>query len=207
MGVDRLILAFDRALKTIGSTGGSGRPSPGVGLPEPVDLVSQRQETAALMRVNHAGEVCAQALYEGQALFSRSDALRHWLNSAAEEEADHLHWTRQRVAELGGHLSLLNPAWYAGSFALGVAVGIFGDQWSLGFLRETERQVVAHLDRHLARLPESDQRSRAILEAMRGEELGHATAAAARGATEIPAPLRTAMVAASRVMTETAYRL
>jgi ubiquinone biosynthesis monooxygenase Coq7 len=162
-----------------------------------------RRLAGALMRVNHTGEICAQALYEGQLLVARDADVRALLAHAADEESEHLAWTEQRIEELGTHKSLLNPLFYAGSFALGAAAGLLGDRWSLGFLAETERQVEQHLDRHLERLPEGDRRTRAIVEQMKADEAGHALAARRRGAAELPFPARMAMRLASRVMTGT----
>jgi ubiquinone biosynthesis monooxygenase Coq7 len=161
----------------------------------------QRRRAAALMRVNHAGEVCAQALYQGQALTARNPSSRTALEQAAREETEHLAWTERRIEELGGRKSLLNPVWYAGSFAIGALAGLVGDRWSLGFLAETERQVVTHLEGHLRRLPEADRRSRAIVEAMREDESRHATSAIGHGAAELPAPAKAAMRVTSSVMT------
>jgi len=159
------------------------------------------------MRVNHSGEICAQALYQGQGLTSRDRGVSEALRSAANEETEHLAWTEQRIAELGGRKSLLNPVWYAGSLGLGVLAGLLGDKWNLGFLAETERQVEAHLDRHIASLPMADERSRAILQQMRLDEMGHADTAVKLGAAELPAIVRRSMGAASKVMTTVAYRL
>ncbi len=160
-----------------------------------------------LMRINHCGEICAQALYQGQALTSRDPAVRDALRVAADEETEHLAWTEQRIAELGGRKSLLNPLWYAGSLSLGVFAGLLGDQWNLGFLAETERQVEAHLDSHLSMLPAQDGRSRAIVYQMRLDEIQHAEMAIHHGAAELPAPAKLAMKLMSKVMTGAAYRL
>ena len=159
------------------------------------------------MRVNHVGEVCAQALYQAQALTARTPELRAQMNAAAREETDHLAWTEQRLRELGDRTSLLNPLWYAGAFALGLAAGRAGDAWSLGFVVETERQVEEHLAGHLTRLPAGDGPSRAIVAQMKGDEARHAIAAQQAGAAELPAPLRWAMRAAAKVMTTTAHRI
>jgi ubiquinone biosynthesis monooxygenase Coq7 len=166
---------------------------------------AQRQHAAALMRVNHTGEVCAQALYQGQALTARSPGSRAALERAAEEETEHLAWTAQRVEELGGRTSALNPVFYAGSFAMGAIAGLLGDRWNLGFLAETERQVVEHLDGHLNTLPAEDARSRAIVSEMRFDEARHATTALEHGAADLPAPARALMRLASKVMTRTTY--
>ena len=161
--------------------------------------------SARLMRVNHAGEVAAQALYHGQAFMAKDDATRNWLLAAAQEEAEHLAWCEQRLTELGSRPSLLNPFWYAGSFAIGAIAAAVSDRVSLGFVAETERQVETHLTDHLGRLPDEDARSRAILEAMRTDEVAHGTRAKAAGGIELPAPVRFLMRRASRVMTRTAY--
>jgi len=166
---------------------------------------AERLQSAALMRVNHAGEIAAQALYHGQALVARSDATRDLLLSAAKEESDHLAWCEARLKELGSRTSLLNPLWYCGSFAIGVLAAATGDRTSLGFVVETERQVEGHLDEHLMRLPSGDTRSRAILDQMRTDEIGHGAAAKAAGGTQLPAPISALMRHAARVMTTAAY--
>ena len=165
----------------------------------------ERRQSAALMRVNHAGEIAAQALYHGQALVARSDATRDMLLSAAKEESDHLAWCETRLRELGSRPSVLNPLWYCGSFAIGVLAAVTGDRTSLGFVVETERQVEGHLDEHLMRLPSGDTRSRAILNQMRTDEIGHGASAKAAGGTELPAPIGVLMRNAARVMTTAAY--
>jgi len=202
---DRLILAFDRALRTVFGPSRSSRAVPGEALPEADLGAAERAEAAALMRVNHVGEVCAQALYQGQALTARNPEAREALEQAAAEEVDHLAWTERRISELGGRRSLLNPLWYASSYAIGAVAGLAGDRWSLGFLAETERQVVAHLDSHLHRLSHRDAKSRAVLVAMKRDEAKHATAALYLGGSELPLACRTLMRVASRVMTTTAY--
>jgi len=203
--VDELIVAFDKGLRTVFAPAQTLRPVPGEELSSPPLSESQRAHSAALMRVNHAGEICAQALYQGQALTARNPQARVALEQAAREETEHLAWTERRIAELGGRKSLLNPAWYAGSFALGALAGLLGDRWNLGFLAETERQVVAHLEGHLQRLPAEDSRSRAIVEKMKQDEARHATSAIEHGASELPRPAKDAMRLSSKVMTETAY--
>jgi ubiquinone biosynthesis monooxygenase Coq7 len=203
--LDRIIVSFDRGLRTLFAPAVSGRAVPGNDLPESEMEVRAREHAAALMRVNHTGEVCAQALYQGQALTARSSQAQAALERAAQEETEHLAWTEKRINELGGRKSLLNPVWYAGSFAFGAAAGLLGDRWNLGFLAETERQVVDHLEGHLRRLPAEDQKSRAIIDAMCLDESRHATAAFDHGATELPAPARALMRLASRLMTRTAY--
>ncbi len=204
--LDRLIGEFDQALHTVfGPPPASDRPNPAAGRNEAELSAAERELAGRLMRVNHAGEVAAQALYQGQALAAKLPVVRTKMQQAADEENDHLAWTAQRVRELGTHTSLLGPFWYAGSFALGATAGLIGDKWSLGFVAETEHQVVAHLDRHLARLSPADAKSRAILETMRDDELHHATVAIEAGAAALPAPIKAAMTLASKVMTGTAY--
>jgi len=203
--IDKLIIQFDKGLRTIFGDPASIRPVPGAELPEAELSDQERRHAAGLMRVNHCGEICAQALYQGQALLSRDDGVRDSLMQAAHEETEHLAWTERRIGELGGRKSLLNPLWYAGSLGLGLVAARLGDRINLGFLAETERQVEQHLTDHLQRLPESDQRSRAIVEQMREDEAAHARAAEQLGAAEFPAPVRTAMKLASKVMTRTAY--
>jgi ubiquinone biosynthesis monooxygenase Coq7 len=203
--IDELIVAFDKGLRTVFAPARSARPTPGEGLADRGLTEGARSHAAALMRVNHTGEICAQALYQGQALTARNARAKAALEVAAQEETEHLAWTERRIAELGGRRSLLNPLWYAGSFAIGAAAGLLGDRWNLGFLAETERQVVAHLQGHLERLPAEDRRSRAILEQMKEDEARHATTAIRHGAAELPRPARAAMRLSSKVMTETAY--
>ena len=168
---------------------------------------SERKHIAGLMRINHAGEVSAQALYQGQSLTSKNPEIREKLQQAAAEENDHLVWTENRVNELGGRTSLLKPFWYIGSFALGALAGAIGDKWNLGFLAETEKQVVKHLDAHLDEIPSSDKRSRAVLEQMKIDEAKHATTAIESGGAELPKPVKKAMTLMSKVMTNTAYYL
>ena len=203
--LDRLIAAFDNGLRTLLAPAHSARPVPGATAVEAEMTAPERHLSAALMRVNHTGEICAQALYQGQALTARSLDARAALAHAAAEEIDHLAWTAQRITELGGRASFLNPLWYAGSFALGAAAGLLGDKWNLGFLAETERQVEGHLTGHLDRLPPHDTKSRAIVDAMKVDEARHAGTAVDHGAAELPAPVKLAMQAGSRVMTSTAY--
>lgn len=204
--IDRSLIAADAALKALSGATQARRPMPSAG--DPTALSPQeRRLSGALMRVNHVGEVCAQALYQAQALSARSAAVRGQMLAAAAEESDHLAWTERRLAELGDRPSLLNPLWYAGAFALGLAAGRAGDRWSLGFVAETERQVEQHLASHLERLPPADQRSRAIVARMRDEEAVHGEAARRAGAAELPAPLRWAMRVAAKVMTTTAHRV
>ena len=205
MDLDRFIVAFDKGLRTLFAPAQTLRPVPGDALPDVVLSDPERRDVASLMRVNHSGEICAQALYQGQALTARNAQARAALEQAAREETEHLAWTERRIEELGGRKSVLNPFWYAGSFAIGAAAGLLGDRWNLGFLAETERQVVDHLEGHLRRVPAEDSRSRAILEQMREDEARHATSAFRHGASVLPAPARLAMRFASRVMTRTSY--
>lgn len=207
MSPDRFILEFDRALRTVLAPARSIRSTPGEKLPEADLDAEERRHVVGLMRVNHCGEICAQALYQGQALTSRDPAIREALRGAADEETEHLAWTEQRITELGGHKSLLNPLLYLGSLSLGLAAGVLGDKWNLGFLAETERQVEAHLDGHLLSLPAADGRSRAIVEQMRLDEIQHAETAIQYGAAELPAPVKLGMRLAAKVMTGAAYRI
>lgn len=202
---DRWIVEFDRALRTLSGVAHPSRPSPAQGEDLTEMVPEERSKSGALMRVDHSGEVCAQALYSGQALTARDPAKREALLQAAREEGDHLAWTRDRLRELGAHQSFLNPIWYAGSFTLGAVAGLAGDRWSLGFVVETERQVEAHLDRHLGELPANDSRSRVILEQMRLDEIRHARQAIASGAAKLPQPIAAVMRATSKVMTGSAY--
>jgi len=205
--VDDLILGFDRALRTLSGVAASGRANPAAGMPEPQLTPEERRHAAGLMRVNHTGEVCAQALYQAQALSARGGETRHRLAQAAREEEEHLAWTQQRLAELRGRTSLANPLWYAGSFAIGLAAGMTGDGTNLGFVVETERQVEEHLTGHIDRLPPSDLKSRAIVAAMREDEVRHGRAARDAGAEELPWVARALMRVVARLMTVTAYRL
>lgn len=207
MGIDWVITEFDKSLRTVFAPSASIREMPGAGLPEAPLASEERRHAAALMRVNHVGEVCAQALYQGQAISSSSAGIRAELRKAAEEETEHLAWTATRIAELGGRKSVLNPLWFGGALALGVVAGRLGDAWNLGFLAETERQVEAHLDDHLKRLPPADLKSREVLMQMRTDEIAHAETAVRLGAVGLPFPVRMAMKAASRLMTRTAYFL
>lgn len=205
--LDQAIIEFDKALRTVFAAAPTARARPGEQLPEAELSSQEKRHAAALMRVNHVGEVCAQALYQGQALTSRDPATREALVQAAWEETEHLNWTEKRIEELGGRKSLLNPLWYAGSLALGVFAGKCGDKWNLGFLAETERQVGAHLADHLRRLPTADARSRAIVAQMVTDEAEHAETAVRLGGAELPAPIKQAMQLSSKVMTGTAYYL
>ena len=203
--LDSLIINFDRALRTLCARATSVRPLPGGDLQEPALEEADKRDAAALMRVNHAGEVCAQALYHGQSMTARNQEVRQALEHAAAQETEHLAWTEQRIDELGGRISLLNPLLYAGSFAIGAVSGLLGDKWNLGFLAETEKQVEGHLDDHLGRLPDDDLKSRAIVAQMKLDEAEHAHTALANGGAELPAPARQAMRAASRLMTGATY--
>ncbi|HXJ55018.1 MAG TPA: 2-polyprenyl-3-methyl-6-methoxy-1,4-benzoquinone monooxygenase [Burkholderiales bacterium] len=205
--MDRLIAEFDRALRTVSSVAEPSRLSPAAALPEAELSEHDRRHAAALMRVNHVGEVCAQALYQGQALTARDPHARRALERAAREEEDHLAWSAQRVDELGGRTSWLNPVWYAGAFTIGTVAGVLGDRWNLGFLAETERQVEEHLSGHLERLPEKDERTRTLVEAMRADEARHRDTAVRLGAAALPAPVKLAMRFASGLMTRIAYRV
>lgn len=204
---DQLIAAFGRSLAVLSSAHPAVRPNPAQGISEPGEPLAPEEArlAGALMRVNHVGEICAQALYEGQAAVARNPAVRSHLLQAADEEADHLAWTRARLDELGARASLLNPLWYLGAFAIGVVAGQLGDKVSLGFVAETENQVERHLEGHLERLPERDARSRAIVAQMKNDEARHGSEAIALGASELPLPVGALMRLAARVMTGTAH--
>lgn len=204
--VDRAIASLDEALRLVfGPKPAAQRPSPAANLANTALSETERETAARLMRVDHTGEICAQALYQGQALTAKLTSVRATMEQAAAEENDHLNWTETRLNELGTHKSYLNPLWYTGSFAIGALAGLAGDRWSLGFLAETERQVVEHLDDHLQRLPAEDTKSRAILKQMRTDENQHATTALESGGASLPYPVRHLMRLSSRVMTHTAY--
>lgn len=203
--IDQLILEFDKALRAVWAPAPTRRAMPGQDLPEAEMSDGERRHAAALMRIDHVGEVCAQALYQGQGLTCRDQHIRQSLKQAAWEETEHLNWTERRIAELGGRKSLLNPLWYAGSLAIGVVAGKLGDDWNLGFLAETEHQVEAHLDGHLATLPAQDQRSMAVVAQMKEDEIRHADTAVALGARELPVPVKLAMKIMAKTMTTTAY--
>jgi ubiquinone biosynthesis monooxygenase Coq7 len=206
--VDRVLIAADNALRTVfGRPRTTGRPNPAANLPEADLSDSERRHVARLMRIDHTGEVCAQALYQGQALTARRAETRRRLERSAQEENDHLDWCETRIDELGNRKSLLNPLFYAGSFVIGAAAGLAGDRLSLGFVVETERQVENHLDDHLGQIPEGDLRSRAVLERMKADEIHHAQVAQAAGAAELPAPIRLAMGLTSKIMTRSVYWL
>lgn len=206
--VDQLAMNLDQALRTVfGRPKVTERANPAQGHAEAELNESERKHVAGLMRINHVGEVCAQALYQGQALTAKLDNIRESMQRAADEENDHLVWCEQRLDELGSHKSLMNPLWYASSFAIGALAGLAGDKWSLGFVAETEHQVVRHLDKHLAQLPEQDERSRAVLEQMKVDEGRHATVALEAGGAKLPTLIKRTMKFMSKVMTTTAYRI
>lgn len=205
LNLDRLIIAFDNGLRTLAARAHSARPAPDADIAEAELSAAEKQFTASLMRVDHSGEICAQALYQGQALTARNPRARAALEQAAAEETDHLAWTEKRISELGGRTSVLDPLWYIGSFALGAAAGVLGDKWNLGFLAETERQVECHLDGHLERLPPQDHKTRAVLERMKADEVRHARMAVEHGAAKLPEPVKAAMRLGSKVMTRTSF--
>ena len=203
---DQLIMSADTALRTLfGEPIITEREYPADDISDVEFSEQEKKHIAGLMRVNHCGEVSAQALYQGQSLTSRNSQIREKLRQAALEENDHLDWTKNRLQELGSNTSILNPLWYGGSFAIGAFAGAIGDKWNLGFLAETEHQVVDHLESHLNKLPGGDLRSRAILEQMKTDELKHATTAIEQGAAELPPPVKKLMAAMSKVMTGSAY--
>jgi len=204
--IDQLIMQSDHALRTIfGNPVTTERENPSLNTTENNLNETERKLSSSLMRVNHSGEVSAQALYQGQALTARLDTVRESMQRAALEENDHLAWTEQRLVELSSQKSLLNPIWYGGSFAIGAIAGLLGDKWSLGFVAETEHQVIRHLDEHLEKLPKNDARSEAILKQMKTDEAHHATAALEGGGAELPWPVKKLMTAMSKVMTTSAY--
>ena len=211
--LDTFISAADRTLRALLAPPAAGRPLPAASTPAQARQADaaltpdEKRESAALMRVNHAGEVAAQALYHAQALFARDPEVREFMLNSAREETDHLAWCETRLRELGSRPSVLNPLWYAGSFGIGALAALLGDRASLGFVAETERQVEGHLAGHLDRLPEGDSRSRAIVEAMRHDEVGHGEKAQSAGGMHLPGPVRELMRRTARVMTHTAYRL
>lgn len=207
LNLDRMIVEFDKGLRTLFSQAHSARPHPDARVPDASLSDAEKKHAAALMRVNHSGEICAQALYQGQALTARDPDVQRTLQRAAQEETEHLAWTARRVQELGGHLSVLNPFWYTGSLAIGAAAGLLGDRWNLGFLAETERQVGHHLQSHLDLLPPQDEKSRAIVAQMRTDEVGHADMAVSLGGADLPQPVQLAMKLNGKVMTTLAYRV
>jgi 3-demethoxyubiquinol 3-hydroxylase len=209
---DRLIIEFDVALRSVAGGAVAQRPNPShsptsttVNLP----ALDQQESThaAGLMRINHVGEVCAQALYQAQKLLARDPQIATLLDQAGQEELDHMAWCEERLKELGSHTSYLNPVWYGGAFAIGIVAGLAGDHWSLGFVAETEKQVERHLDHHLNTLPSNDERSRAIVDQMRRDEIEHGQAAWTAGAKELPVPIQKTMGLVSKIMTTTAYRI
>jgi ubiquinone biosynthesis monooxygenase Coq7 len=203
--LDKLVIEFDKGLRTLFAPAPTLRPLPGKDLPD-VDLSAEEKRRAvALMRVNHCGEICAQALYQGQALTARNEEVKAALVQAAWEETEHLNWTETRIKELGGRTSFLNPLWYTSSLAIGALAGALGDKWNLGFLAETEHQVEKHLESHLGQLPQQDEKSRAILEQMKTDEIQHANTALEHGGAALPLPVKTAMKLSSKIMTKTAY--
>ena len=206
--IDRLIQEFDTALRSVVGGAHAHRPTPGsdFGGNSGLDAV-ERKHAAGLMRVNHVGEVCAQALYQSQKLVARNPEIQEMLDHSGQEEMDHLAWCETRLQELGSHTSYLNPLWYAGSFVIGLAAGLAGDKWSLGFVAETEKQVENHLESHLEKLPKEDQRSRAIVDQMRIDEIAHGQAAKNAGGANLPEPIQKIMQAMSKVMTTTAYKI
>lgn len=206
--LDQLITQADRALRTVASNNtNSTRSSPAKGLDEPELNANEVRHVTGLMRINHTGEVCAQALYQGQALTAKLEQVRSKMQEASDEETDHLAWCRARLNDLGSQTSLLNPLFYSTSFGIGALAGIAGDKWSLGFVAETEHQVCKHLDEHLQKLPSQDKKSRAILQQMRSDEAQHAATATEAGGARLPLPIRAGMSLMSKVMTKTTYRI
>jgi ubiquinone biosynthesis monooxygenase Coq7 len=203
--LDHLIVGFDKALRVVGGVAKAARPNPGTAAPDCELNAQEQRHSAGLMRVNHVGEVCAQALYDAQGRRASTQTMRAQMERSGREEEDHLAWTAERLAELGSQPSLLNPLWYAGAYALGTVASRLGDAVSLGFVVETERQVEAHLNSHLDQLPPHDAKSRAIVTQMRDDEIEHGAKAQAMGAAEMPLPVRAAMRAMAKVMTTTAY--
>jgi len=205
MIIDKLIHTFDTGLRTVFAEARPNRARPDEAIQTDDITGDDKAKVVGLMRVNHVGEVCAQALYSGQAFTSRNPAIVDELKEAAQEETDHLAWCESRIHELGGRTSLLNPLWYIGSFSIGAVAGAIGDKWNLGFLEETEQQVSAHLSSHLSQLPAEDKKSRAIIEQMHADEMSHAQQAHNLGAAVLPAPVKTMMKLSSKMMTKTAY--
>ena len=206
--IDRIIIEFDTALRSVVGGANAQRPTPGSESGTNLTLdAAERKHAAGLMRVNHVGEVCAQALYQSQKLVARNPQIEEMLEHSGQEEMDHLAWCETRLKELGSHTSYLNPFWYAGSFAIGLVAGLAGDKWSLGFVAETEKQVENHLESHLKKLPEEDHRSRAIVDQMRMDEIDHGQAALHAGGVALPEPIQKIMQAMSKVMTATAYKI
>lgn len=207
LNLDSVIIEFDKGLRTLLSQAHSVRAHPDAHLPDATMTDAEKKHAAGLMRINHSGEVCAQALYQGQALTARDPAVQQKLQQAAQEETEHLAWTSKRVHELGGHLSVLNPLWYTGSLALGAFAGMLGDKWNLGFLAETEHQVGGHLQSHLEKLPQQDVKSRAVVQQMYADETQHSEMAKQLGGAELPVPVKKLMQASSKVLTHAAYKI
>lgn len=205
--IDRTIINFDRALRVISGQAKASRPNPGKNCQDHTLTETEQEHSAGLMRVNHVGEICAQALYDSQAVFSKSAQVKQQFAHSGIEEEDHLAWTAERLQQLNSHTSIFNPLWYAGAYACGLIAGKCGDAVSLGFVVETEKQVEAHLASHLEKLPAQDEKSRAIVEQMRVDEIAHGAAADALGAVALPAPVKVLMRGMAKVMTTTAYRL
>ncbi len=205
LNVDRFIIEFDKGMRTLFAKAPTARPYPDADIADSAMSDAEKRHAAALMRINHTGEICAQALYQGQALTARDLVVQEKLQHAAWEETEHLAWTSHRVHELGGRLSLLNSFWYTGSLAIGALAGALGDKWNLGFLAETERQVGAHLQHHLNTLPPQDAKSRAVAQQMYVDEVGHSDMAVELGAAELPLPVKLTMRGMSKVMTKTVY--
>ena len=206
--IDRFIAEFDTALRSVVGGANSRRPTPGSNAMSNANLdAAQRKHAAGLMRVNHVGEVCAQALYQSQKMLARDPEIQAMLEHSGQEEMDHLAWCETRLQELGSHPSYLNPFWYAGSFVIGMIAGLAGDRWSLGFVAETEKQVENHLESHLEKLPQEDLRSRAIVDQMRIDEIEHGQAALHAGGVALPEPIQKVMRGMSKVMTTAAYKI
>jgi len=205
LNLDSYILRFDKGLRSLFAGAYSVRPHPDAEMIDGDLNADEKKNSAALMRVNHSGEICAQALYQGQSITAHDPKIQQMLNSAAQEETEHLAWTARRVNELGSHVSFLNPLWYTSSLAVGTLAGLLGDKWSLGFLAETERQVGAHLQSHLVKLPENDSKSRAVVQQMYLDETQHAEVAVALGGLGLPLPVRLAMRFGGKIMTRTSY--
>ncbi len=205
LNLDHLIIEFDKGLRTLFGSARSTRTHPDAHISNAAMAEDEKKLSIALMRVNHSGEISAQALYQGQALTARDPAVQKKLHQAAQEETDHLAWTAQRVHDLGGHVSIFNPLWYSGSLAIGALAGLLGDKWNLGFLAETERQVGTHLQSHLQKLPPEDVKSHAVVTQMIADETSHAEMAQKLGGVDLPKPLKLAMQASAKVMTQSSY--
>ncbi len=205
LNIDHVIINFDKGLRTLFAKAQTARPLPGADLPEQDLTETEKRLAGALMRINHSGEICAQALYQGQALTAQDPLTQKALEQAAAEETEHLAWCESRIQALGTHKSFLNPLWYTGSLAIGALAGAMGDKWSLGFLAETEHQVGAHLEGHLQRLPAQDEKSHAVLVQMREDEAKHATTALQHGGVALPKPVQQAMKLNAKIMTTVAY--